>query len=643
MIRFANARMRYGDRVLFDGLDWLVAPRDRIGIVGGNGTGKSTLLKIIDGSERLESGQIERQKNISTGYLPQEGLAFSGRTVFQECVSVFSEAVQLEEELEELAHKMGEVDPDSAELQATLDRYEWCSSRYDALGGYGKEAQVGTVLGGLAFPASDWDRPCEHFSGGWQMRIALAKLLLAKPNVLLLDEPTNHLDLEARNWLEEYLVGYPHAILIVSHDRYFLDATVGKVLHLWNRKAHHYTGNYTKFERLRDERIGQIRAAHKAQRDRIEQLGVFIKRFRYKASKARQVQSRIKELERMERIEIPREEKTIHFRFPQPVPSGRVVVELDRLFKSYGETQVFEDVSLRIERGDRIALVGANGAGKSTLIRILAGTEPLTSGRRKQGYRVGIDHFAQDQYRELDPDVVVLDDLVAHAPLMGESEMRGLLGSFLFTGDDVFKRIGVLSGGERNRYALARLLLRPSNLLLLDEPTNHLDMRAKDVLLRALLAFEGTMVFVSHDRYFIDRLANKVIHVGGGEAELYPGGYEDFLWSRKQRRQTQPPSGPAKPKRAARRSKRKRSRRARRPAGLTPAKVQTIRGRINAIEQEIQDIERSSAVLQGKLRALSADRPRRERVLRRLEAKQRQVQRREDEWTELSELLAAHG
>lgn len=632
--------MRYGERVLFDELDWLVAPGDRIGVVGGNGTGKSTLLKIIHGSEQLDRGEIERQKNIQVGYLPQDGLTFSGRTVFEECLSVFGEAISLEAEMEELTRKMGEVDPSTREFQAVMDRYEWCTDRYHALDGYSKEAQVGTVLGGLAFSRGDWDRPCEEFSGGWQMRVALAKLLLLKPNVLLLDEPTNHLDLEARNWLEDYLSNYPHAFLLISHDRFFLDATVRKIVHLWNRRAHFYTGNYTKFEKLRDEHIAQVRAAYRNQRARIEQVEAFINRFRYQATKAKQVQSRVKELEKLERIEVPPEEKTIHFRFPQPQPSGRVVVELDRVAKSYGDTHVFDNVSLRIERGDRIALVGANGAGKSTLIRILAGTEPLTAGRRKEGYRVGIDYFAQDQYKELDPDAVLLNDLVAHAPLMGESEMRGLLGCFLFSGDDAFKRIGVLSGGERNRYALARLLLRPSNLLLLDEPTNHLDLRAKEVLLPALLEFEGTMVFVSHDRYFIDRLANKVIHIGDGDVEVYPGGYEDFLWSRQRRVQDEPEfraqapeSETMLPARTSRQGTGKRR--------MNPYLVEKIRVRISVIEDEMEGLEEACDKLQAELATAGSDHILRQRVLHELEASQQQMQRHEDEWTELSEQLAA--
>ena len=583
-------------------------------------------------------GSIQRQKSIRVGYLPQEGLAFSGRTVFDECLTVFSEAAALERELENLVERMADVDPYSHDFQAVLDRYEWCSSRFLALDGYTREARVGAVLGGLAFPASNWDKPCEEFSGGWQMRIALAKLLLDKPNLLLLDEPTNHLDLEARNWLESYLASYPHAYVLVSHDRFFLDTTVRKIVHLWNRKAHFYTGNYSNFEAMRDERVQQIRAAYRNQRDRIEQLETFIKRFRYKASKAKQVQSRLKELERMERIEIPSEEKTIHFRFPQPPPSGRVVIELRDFAKSYGDNQVFRRSSLRIERGDRIALVGANGAGKSTLIRILAGIEPLTAGIRKVGYRVGIDHFAQDQYRALNPDAVLLEDLLGRAPLMGESELRGLLGCFLFSGDDVFKRIRVLSGGERNRYALARLLLQPANFLLLDEPTNHLDLRAKEVLLPALLDFEGTMVFVSHDRYFIDRLANKVVHVGDGDLEVFPGGYEEFLWSRERRAEEskRPDSPPvSRELRSALRAAKPST-----PRRMNPMKVKQLRVKIGAIEEQIESIEEDCRVLQLELASSGRNHARRRKVLQELEAGQRELQRREDEWAELSEILA---
>ncbi len=362
------------------------------------------------------------------------------------------------------------------------------------------------------------------------MRIALAKLLLQKPNLLLLDEPTNHLDLEARNWLEEYLTDYEFAYVLISHDRYFLDVTVSKIVEIWNKKVHFYTGGFEKYKQQKTERLTQLEAAYKNQQDKIQQLEAFINRFRYQATKAKQVQSRIKELEKIERIELPPEEKTIHFSFPQPKASGRIVAQFKNVSKSYGSKQVFSGVGFTIERGDRIALVGVNGAGKSTLIKLLAGTEPLSSGEYTLGHNVEPDYFAQDQYRELDPSARILDDLGGIAPRTTQTELRSLLGCFLFSEDDVFKRIEVLSGGERNRYALARMLLHPSNFLLLDEPTNHLDMRAKDVLLEALEKFTGTIVFVSHDRYFIEHLANRVFEVGDGELRVFPGDFADYLW-----------------------------------------------------------------------------------------------------------------
>jgi ATP-binding cassette subfamily F protein 3 len=398
------------------------------------------------------------------------------------------------------------------------------------LPGFSSLDPVGTVLSGLGFGRPDWQRRVEEFSGGWQMRIALAKLLLEEPNLLLLDEPTNHLDLEARNWLESYLESYPNAFVLISHDRFFLDVTVSKIAEIWNKRVHFYTGGYSKYEVQKTEKRTQLEAAYRNQRDRIEQLEAFISRFRYQATKAKQVQSRIKELERIERIEVPPEEKTIHFRFPQPKSSGRVVAEFRNVSKSYGEKHVLKNVSFTIERGDRVALVGVNGAGKSTLIRLLSGEDPLTSGEYTLGHNAEIDYFAQDQYKALNPDSPILDDLAGVAPRASNTELRNILGCFLFSEDDVFKRIGVLSGGERNRYALARMLMMPGNFLLLDEPTNHLDMRAKDVLLTALQEFIGTVVFVSHDRYFIDKLATRIFEVADGGVTVFPGNYEDYLW-----------------------------------------------------------------------------------------------------------------
>jgi ATP-binding cassette subfamily F protein 3 len=530
MLQLSQAGKRFGHKLLFEELDWLITPNDRVGVVGANGTGKSTLLKVLAGIESLDYGSIVRTRGITTGYLPQDGLSLSGRTAFAECMSVFDELRNMEVELEQLTRRMSELDHNGFDYEQVANRFHTLEGQFRANDGYALEAQVGAVLSGLGFSKDDWQRATEEFSGGWQMRIALGKLLLQKPNLLLLDEPTNHLDLETRNWLEQYLASYPNAFVLISHDRYFLDVTVKKTVEIWNKRVHFYSGNYEKYLAQREERKTQLESAYRNQRDKIEQLEAFINRFRYQATKAKQVQSRIKELERMERLEIPPEEKTIHFHFPQPKPSGRIVAEFKSVAKSYGDKEVFRDVNFMIERGDRVALVGANGAGKSTLIRMLAGTEPLTAGEYVLGHNAQPDYFAQDQYKVLDPERRMLDDLEEVAPRSTTTELRNLLGCFLFSDDDVFKQLGVLSGGERNRYALARMLLHPSNFLLLDEPTNHLDLRAKDVLLNALQEFNGTVVFVSHDRYFIDRLATRVFEVGGGKVEVFPGNYEDYLW-----------------------------------------------------------------------------------------------------------------
>ena len=530
MIQLSAAGKGFGARFLFEDVDWMITPGERTGLVGSNGSGKSTLLKILAGIDSLDRGVLSSTRGVTAGYLPQDGLTLSGRTVFAECMTVFARIHELERELEALTRSMSELDPAGEEFRQVSERFHLVESELHARDNYTIEAQAGTVLAGLGFPRADWTRRTEEFSGGWQMRIALAKLLLEKPNLLLLDEPTNHLDIEARNWLEGYLHDYPYAFVLVSHDRYFLDVTVERIAEIWNRGIHFYTGGYSRYLEQRIERRAQLEGARRNQQVRIEQLEAFINRFRYTATKAKQVQSRIKELERMERIDIPPEEKNIHFSFPQPKTSGRVVAEFQHVGKSYGDHEVLRGVDFLIERGDRVALVGVNGAGKSTLIKMLAGAEPLTQGEYILGHNAEPDYFAQDQYKELNPQAKLLEDLWEVSPRAGQTELRTLLGSFLFSEDDVFKTIGVLSGGERNRYALARMLLHPSNFLLLDEPTNHLDLRAKDVLLQALQEFRGTIVFVSHDRYFIDKLATRVFEVADGGVQIYPGNYEDYLW-----------------------------------------------------------------------------------------------------------------
>jgi len=642
MIQLSSAGKRYGHKLLFEGVDWMITPRDRIGLVGANGTGKSTLMKILAGLETLDYGSISTAKGISAGYLPQDGLTLSGHTVFAECMSVFSELRALEQEMEDLTGRMSELDHSSTEYTQVAERYHRIEHEFRTRDGYAIEAQVGTVLSGLGFPKEDWMRHTEEFSGGWQMRIALAKLLLQQPILLLLDEPTNHLDLEARNWLEDYLGNYPYAFVLISHDRYFLDVTVNKIVEIWNKRINLYPGNYEKYLAQKTQRLEQLEAAWRNQRERIEQLEVFINRFRYQATKAKQVQSRIKELKKMERIELPEEEKSIHFSFPQPRPSGRIVAEFVGVAKSYGEKEVFRDVSFMIERGDRIALVGVNGAGKSTLIKLLAGTEPPTKGEYCLGHNVQADYFAQDQYKELDPDARILDDLGELSPRSTQTDLRSLLGCFLFSADDVFKRIGVLSGGERNRYALLRMLLHPANFLLLDEPTNHLDMRAKDVLLEALAGYSGTVVFVSHDRYFIDRLATRVFEVGDGRVEVYPGNYEDYLW-RKQGgaaalQQGVPPSTTAAQPGNGNPHARIPASADSGPKRLNPIKRKQMEERVQELEEEINRLEDAIADCEASLQTfVSAEQSQcltQELADRRAELKSRLA-----EWEELGQAL----
>src|SRR3989454_927939 len=636
MIQLSAAGKRSGHKLLFEGADWMITPPDRVGLVGANATGKPTVMTILAGLETLDYGTLSAAKGISAGYLPQDGLTLSGQTVFAEAMSVFSELRDMEQEMEDLTGRMSELDHSSPEYDQVADRYHRIQHEFQMRDGYAIEAQVGTVLSGLGFPKEDWHRHTDEFSGGWQMRIALAKLLLQQPNLLLLDEPTNHLDLEARNWLEEYLTNYPHAFVLISHDRYFLDVTVNKIAEIWNKRIHLYTGNYEKFLGQKTQRLEQLQAAFRNQRERIEQLEIFINRFRYTATKAKQVQSRIKELEKMERIEIPQEERTIHFSFPQPKPSGRIVAEFAGVAKSYGEKEVFRNVSFMIERGDRIALVGVNGAGKSTLIKLLAGVEPLTHGEFRLGHNSQPDYFAQDQYKELNPDARILDDLGQISTRSTQTELRSLLGCFLFSADDVFKRIGVLSGGERNRYALLRMLLHPASFLLLDEPTNHLDIRAKDVLLAALSDYTGTVVFVSHDRYFIDKLATRVFHVGDGQVEVYPGNYEDYLWRKQggaetlQKTVSLPSEAPptnGNQKSAGAQTKR-----------LNPIKRKQMEQRVHELEADIHRLEAGITECEAALQTfVSAEET--ERRGRELHQHRRDLHNRLSEWEHLSEAL----
>ena len=518
--------------MLFDNVTWQISDGERVGLCGPNGSGKTTLLKILAGLDECDAGSVVKPSDVTIGYLPQDGLTHSGRTVYEEALLAFEPLMAVKAEMHELEERLGHPDVPDGEHEQMLSRYSDLQDRFRLHDGYSIDLKIATVWAVSASARPISQRPCETFSGGWQMRIALAKLLLGRPNLLLLDEPTNHLDLEARNWLEEYLHDYPFAVILVSHDRYFLDAVVTRIAEVYLRTLNDYPGNYSHYLAESQAKLERVREAKRQQDEELARMKMFIDRFRYQATKAAQVQSRIKMFEKIVPIEVPPERKRVHFSFPTSVKSGRIVLELRHIHKAYGDNVVFRRTSLHIERGDRIAIVGPNGTGKSTLMRMLAGVESPDSGERIEGHQVVMQYFAQDEAAKLDPDLTVYETLQAGSPNHMVPAIRNILGGFLFSGDDVYKKAGVLSGGERTRLAVARMLLRPSNTLLLDEPTNHLDLDSKDVLLDALEDYGGTLIFVSHDRYFVEKLANRIIEVGGGEAHSYPGRYEEFLWSK---------------------------------------------------------------------------------------------------------------
>jgi len=558
MIQLSDLTKSFGDRVLFDHVTWQITDRERVGLCGPNGAGKTTLLKMMAGLDEPDSGAILKPTALTVGYLPQDGLDHSGRSVFDEAASAFGELLSMKAEMHALEERLGDPSIPEGEHDAMLHRYSDLQDRFRLHDGYSIELKTATVLQGLGFKTSDFERPTETFSGGWQMRIALAKLLLGQPNLLLLDEPTNHLDLEARNWLEEYLNAYPHAVILVSHDRFFLDSVVTRIADLTLRTLTDYHTNYSGYLAEHHERIEAMRKAKHEQDEEIARVKMFIDRFRYQATKAAQVQSRIKQLEKVVALEVPPERKKINFNFPPCAKSGRMVIELKHARKAYDGLTIFNDLNLHIERGDRIALVGPNGAGKSTLMRMLSGEEPPDSGERTLGHNVVMQYFAQDEATRMDPAPTVYETLSSGSPMQMVPMIRNILGGFLFSGDDVYKHVRVLSGGERTRLAVARMLLRPSNTLLLDEPTNHLDLDSKEVLLDALVDYGGTLIFVSHDRYFVERLATRIIEIGNGTAVIYPGTYKEFLYHKQhggpqdqQQRRESPDRGDGKKLQAA--------------------------------------------------------------------------------------------
>lgn len=525
LVQFEDIGVFFPGRTLFENISWAVFRGQRIGLVGVNGAGKSTLLKIIANETTASQGRLVLTRDVTVGYLPQSGITFRGRELFAEAWSGLPDIPHLKEQLDLCRDQLAQSpnDEDLLELSGVLEH------RFQVLEGYRAEAKVASVLGGLGFSESDLKRSTEEFSGGWQMRIALSKLLLRDPDVLLLDEPTNHLDLQTVVWLEGFLREFEGAVVLVSHDRKFLDGMVTEIAELQNGRLTIYPGNYSNYEGGRESRIEQIaREQEKVDSER-KHLEKFVERFRYKASKATQAQSRLKRLEKLEDVEQLSTTKRIHFRFATAAASGKWVLEMKGVGKRYGELQVFSGADLVIQRGERIALVGANGAGKSTLCRLISQQEVPTSGAVTLGHNVSVEFFAQEAESKLNLNATVLEEAETDNRTLSYSELRGLLGAFLFQGDDVNKRVGVLSGGEKSRLALAKLLLRPANFLILDEPTNHLDMASQDVLLDALKHYGGTLLVVSHDRHFLDRLVNRVLEMENGVLRNWPGTLSDYL------------------------------------------------------------------------------------------------------------------
>ncbi len=525
LVQLEDIGVFFPGRTLFENIDWAVFRGQRVGLVGVNGAGKSTLLKIIANETQASHGKLVLTRDVTVGYLPQSGITFRGRELFTEAWSGLPDIPHLQEQLDHVRDELAKH-PHDEEL---LEQSGVLEHRFHMLEGYRAEAKVSAILGGLGFREQDFKRSTEEFSGGWQMRIALSKILLRDPDVLLLDEPTNHLDLQTVVWLEGFLRDFEGAVILVSHDRKFLDGMVTEIAELQNGELTVYPGNYTHYEEGRGERIEQIaREQEKIDTER-KHLEKFVERFRYKASKATQAQSRLKRLEKLEDVEQLSNTKKIHFRFPAAAPSGKWVLELKNVSKHYGELQVFNHVDLLVQRGERIALVGANGAGKSTLCRLISQQELPTDGALTHGHNVTVEFFAQEAESKLNLNATVIEEAEADNRTLSHSELRGLLGAFLFQGDDVNKKVSVLSGGEKSRLALAKLLLRPANFLILDEPTNHLDMASQDVLLDALRHFGGTLLVVSHDRHFLDRLVERVLEMDGGKLRDWPGTLSEFL------------------------------------------------------------------------------------------------------------------
>jgi len=599
MLQLDRIKRQFGSQVLFEDLSWTLHPRSRVGLVGPNGAGKTTLLRILSGQDEPDAGQVHRPRRLSVGYLPQEVETVESSSVLGAVLGGTPEIARLEAELEALERRLATLGPEDAEVEALTRQYGELRQRFDQLDGDRLEARAQAILSGLGLPESSFHQPLPSLSGGWRMRAVLARLLLGAPGLLLLDEPTNHLDLEAIAWLEEFLATYEGAYVVVSHDRYFLNRVVDEVVELERGRLTTYAGDYDAYVEQKELRERQLEKAAKRQAREIAKVERFIERFRYKNTKARQVQSRIRSLEKLERVQTAQATKAIRFGFPPAPRSGDIAVRAEGVRKQYGDKIVYDGMDLLLRRGERVALVGPNGAGKSTLLKLIAGVTPLDGGRLELGHNVRLHYYAQHQLEALDPEATVLEEAERVAPPEDRTRLRGLLGAFLFHGPDVDKPVAVLSGGEKARLALARMLLQPANLLLLDEPTNHLDLRSCEVLEEALNEYEGTLVLVSHDRYFINRVATSIGDVGGRRVRVDEGDYDSYLeWRRRAaelavdgvEQETALPSEAATSRREIKRREAEERQRRYRERRQVEARLAPLEAEITALERRVAEL-----------------------------------------------------
>ncbi len=605
MISVQSLRVEFGARVLFDNLSFAVQPRERIAFAGHNGAGKSTLMKCIAGIQPPNGGAVVMPKGTRAGYLPQEGIHVLGRSLWQETESAFGETLALREKIDRLSHELAKLDPRSSPYAELLEEIGGLELKLDSADPARMKPRIESVLKGLGFKEKDFTRDCSEFSGGWQMRIAMAKLFLQEPEVLLLDEPTNHLDIDTQVWMENYLFNYPGAIILISHDRGLLDKLCTRTIAFSNGRAEEYAGNFSWFERESVIRRETQRKQYESQQREIAEIQRFIDRFRASANKATLVQSRVKMLEKIERIPEPeREDAVMNFKFPTPPPSGHMVAKLDGVAKSYGSLTVFSGFDFEINKGEKIAIVGPNGAGKSTFCRLITAQEAPDAGTHAFGHKVACSFFSQNHADELAPDKTVLETVEAAASRESAPHARNLLGCFLFRGDDVFKKVGVLSGGERSRVALVCMLLRPANFLILDEPTNHLDMQSQDVLQRALVDYPGSVLIVSHNRSFLDPLVSKTLEFRPGEPpRLFSGNISYYLDKTAEENQGSAGVSPASSKSSNSASiSRKDQRRAEAEARETRNKVlKPLENELEALEAKIAEFESAQATLTAAL------------------------------------------